>query len=173
MGVVMLFVVFGAVFFAVTDKRTGDPAATSTPRDGARVYKENIALFAVGERMYSLEVADTDAKRIAGLSGRANIGEHDGMLFIFPTSARHGIWMKDMHFAIDILWLNGDFRVVHTAARVGPETYPTVFRPARPARFVIELPAGTIDELRIERGDILDLRLSNKFEALRYERFSR
>src|SRR3989344_4329125 len=58
----------------------------------------------VGETTVMAEVADTLALQTRGLSGRTSLGEGEGMLFIFDQEGTHGIWMKDMHFAIDIVW---------------------------------------------------------------------
>ncbi|MFW0870852.1 MAG: DUF192 domain-containing protein [Patescibacteria group bacterium] len=95
---------------------------------------------------YTLEVAHTRNARIQGLSGREHLASQQGMLFIFPENGYHGIWMKDMHFPIDIIWLSADWVVVDTARNISPESYKdhTTFTPSQEARYVIELPAGSI-----------------------------
>lgn len=90
----------------------------------------------------SLEVADTDAERVKGLSDRPSLPDDCGLLFVYGQASRHGIWMKDMHFPIDIVWLDEDKKIVHLLEHVQPETYPDVFQPSAPARYIIELNAG-------------------------------
>lgn len=68
----------------------------------SRAY-ETAEVFVNG-RAVSVLLADTELKRIRGLSRRKTIGA-DGMLFVFPREDFHGIWMKEMVFPIDILWL--------------------------------------------------------------------
>ena len=91
---------------------------------------------------YNVLVSDDFEKRVLGLSNRTNLPEGiDGMLFIFPKSDTHGIWMKDMNFNIDILWLDDNFNVVDQRLNVSPDTYPESFTPSAPALYVLELPA--------------------------------
>lgn len=94
-----------------------------------------------GDATIVVEVADSDPERVLGLSGRESLPEGSGLLFDFETKGEWGIWMKDMHFAIDIVWANPG-EVVTVAHDVSPSTYPQVFTPAQPVRYVLELPAG-------------------------------
>lgn len=98
----------------------------------------------VGETSVQVEVADAEGARKRGLSGRDLLGENEGMLFVFGRDEAWGIWMKDMRFAIDIVWLSSESAVLSIAPDVSPETYPKVFYPSTPARYVLELPAGFV-----------------------------
>ena len=88
------------------------------------------------------EVVSTDASRQKGLSGRSELAPGTAMLFVFDTDGMWGFWMKDMSFAIDIVWVAPDGTVVGVAPSAAPDTYPHIFYPAALARFVLELPAG-------------------------------
>lgn len=105
----------------------------------------------------TLEVVETPEARQRGLSGRTTLPGGEGMLFIFPTDERHGFWMPDMHFSIDIIWFNTEMRAVHIAEQVSPESYPTIYTPDEPARYVLEVPAGWVAEHGIAEGDTLVL----------------
>jgi uncharacterized membrane protein (UPF0127 family) len=112
---------------------------------GFMLDKQPLKVNAVIEgENYILEVVDTAAKREQGLSNRPILEENTGMLFLFEQSDYHGIWMKDMNFAIDILWLTRENQVIHIMNSVQPDTYPEVFLPPKKAQKIIELPAGTI-----------------------------
>lgn len=87
--------------------------------------------------------ANTPYLRVLGLSGRETLAPYDGMLLSFSTPGRHGIWMPDMYFALDILWLSDEGTIVHLEQNITPDTYPTVFKPPLPVMSVLELPAGT------------------------------
>jgi len=65
------------------------------------------------------------------------------MLFVFENPGIHGIWMKDMKFPIDIIWLDKDMSVISKELNVSPDTYPQVFYPSREAYYVLEVKAGT------------------------------
>ena len=43
-----------------------------------------------------VDVADTKELRALGLSGRTELGDYQGMLFIMDTQEIHPFWMKDM-----------------------------------------------------------------------------
>ena len=109
-------------------------------------------IFVINDKTLRVEVAKTEKERIQGLSGK-NIIPRDGMFFIFDTDARHGIWMKDMHFAIDILWLGEDFQVIDLRENIFPNTYPEIFVPESPARYVLEIPSGILHRFGVQKGD--------------------
>jgi len=75
------------------------------------------------------------------------------MLFIFDNESLHGIWMKDMNFAIDILWIDEGYKVVDIKKDAKPESYPEVFIPEVPSKYVLEVNAGFLEENDIEIGD--------------------
>jgi len=104
-----------------------------------------------------VSVANTLEARRMGLSGRNELGKHDGMLFVFDTAARYGFWMKDMRFPIDILWLSDDGKVLEMRENVRPATYPEVFTSNVPARYVLELPAWFVRDNNVAIGDIVKL----------------
>jgi uncharacterized membrane protein (UPF0127 family) len=60
--------------------------------------------------------------------------------------------MKDMKFALDMIWLDESKKVVTVKANVTPDTYPGSFCPDGPAQFVIEVPAGTAAGYKFEPG---------------------
>lgn len=68
-----------------------------------------------------------------------------------------GFWMKDMKFPIDMLWLDNQYRVVSSEENVSPDTYPKVFFPSAPSRYVIELSAGIISTLPLGPGDRVEV----------------
>ena len=96
----------------------------------------------IGGVSVAVDVADTEVLREQGLSGRSDLPSGKGMLFVFESDGLWGIWMKDMQFPIDIVWAGADGKVITVADNVAPETYPKVFSPSAPARYVLELPAG-------------------------------
>ena len=89
-----------------------------------------------------IEYATTPEAREQGLGGRTEIPEDYGMLFVFPKDDRYGFWMKDMLVPIDIFWLDSKGQVISIASDVATSTYPNVFYPTEPARYVLETVAG-------------------------------
>ncbi len=103
------------------------------------------------------EIADTPQKRQRGLSGRTEIPDEYGMLFVFDTPERQGFWMKDMYVPIDIIWLSDRGEILGIEKSVAPETYPNVFYSPQPVRFVLETRAGFADARGWQVGDSIYL----------------
>ncbi len=104
----------------------------------------------------SLEIADTAFLRTRGLSGHQPLASNEGMLFVFPEDDLYEIWMKDMLFSIDIIWLDSEYRIVDVKERASPESYPEVFTPSVPARYVLELSLGFFKLHGLKKGDRLE-----------------
>ena len=105
---------------------------------------------------YELMLSDTPQLRSQGLSGQQDLGESEGMLFVFDDDGLHGFWMKDMNFAIDIIWIDKNYRVVSIEPRVSPSSFPNVYQPTAPARYVIEITSGHADAIGLKPGDIVN-----------------
>lgn len=105
----------------------------------------------------NIEVADTPEKRVQGLSGRTVVEDDYGMLFVFDIDSQAGFWMKDMHVPIDIMWIANDGTIVHIEHSLSPDTYPEIFTPPYPARYVLETRAGYARNHEWHHGTKLDL----------------
>ncbi|MSR73269.1 DUF192 domain-containing protein [Candidatus Parcubacteria bacterium] len=103
----------------------------------------------------NIEVADTYAKRVLGLSRRTSLAENTGLLFIWTEPKDVGIWMKDMNFPIDIVWIDASGKIIDIKQAVSPDTFPTVFYPRTPALYVLELNAGFTEKHNIKIGDMV------------------
>ena len=114
-------------------------------------------LVRIGSGVYQVSVANTEAERMQGLSGVKELPKNGGLLMSFPEDSQWGIWMKDMYIPLDIIWLNGEKKVVYLVANASPELSTTkIFAPKDPARYVIELPAGSIQKAGIRKGMIAE-----------------
>ena len=109
----------------------------------------------LGGRLFSVEIADTPALQQKGLSGHAPLNDREGMLFVFSRPDRYGFWMKDMLFPLDIIWIGSDWRITHIEHSLATSTYPAVFYPEAPSRYVLEISSGLSDTLGLKTGDIV------------------
>ncbi len=100
-----------------------------------------------------VDVADTEEEIVRGLSGRESLGPQQGLLFRFPRPGYWEFWMKDMLFPIDIVWLDGNLRVIDIKHDAQPSSYPESFRPIAPASLVIEVNAGFTEIYGIKIGE--------------------
>lgn len=99
-----------------------------------------------------VEIAETQQARAKGLSGRDDLEDGRGMLFVFDEPDLYSMHMQDMNFSIDIIWLDEDRRVVDIISDVNPDTYPQTFSPRSAANYVLEVPAGFSEEYDLVRG---------------------
>lgn len=112
----------------------------------------------VGAAAFRVAVADADDERRRGLSDVPTMGSSEGLYFVYPAPRLLSFWMKDMRFAIDILWIDKHHRIVHIAENVVPETFPTIFSGPQPAQYALEINAGRAREAGIAIGDRVLLR---------------
>ncbi len=109
----------------------------------------------LGQACITLERADTPAARSRGLSGRANLAADRAMLFVHDRPVRECFWMKDMHFALDMVWLDATRHIFKVEENVSPDTYPRSFCPDQGAQYVLELPAGSVRRHGLAHGQQL------------------
>lgn len=100
-----------------------------------------------------LEKATTPAEWEQGLSDRKSMPSQNGMLFIFDRSSQQCMWMKDMKFSLDIVWLNDKKKIIRIARDLSPNTYPTSYC-AEDTRYVIEVNRGVAAKWKL--GQTLD-----------------
>lgn len=129
---------------------------TSPPPAEFMVQQEQTAEF--GGVSLRIEYATTSAAREKGLGGRESIPDDYGMVFVFPEDGLYGFWMKDALVPLDIFWLDAQGQVVTIAPEVAPGTYPHVFYPTAPARYVLETVTGFARSHHIEIGAPLVLK---------------
>ena len=130
-------------------------AAFNTAAGGSRFHTQKYAV--IGDSVIELEIVTSAGDRARGLSGRSNLPNNTGMWFVFNSDDYHGIWMKDMNFSIDIIWVDSFMKIVHIEENVSPDTYPHVFKPNITSRYVLEVPAGYVQRSGIKISDQIDL----------------
>jgi uncharacterized membrane protein (UPF0127 family) len=107
----------------------------------------------------TLEVVETSADRARGLMHRESLPQEFGMLFEFGYDARHSIWMKNMRFPIDIIWLAKDGRVTDVLENAPPcesDPCPT-YLPREKSRYVLETNAGYARAHNTREGEKITL----------------
>lgn len=104
------------------------------------------------------ELATSTNQQIIGLSGRPKLPTNQVMLFVYPRADYYGLWMKEMNFPIDVIWLNKQQQIIDQRENLEPETWPEIFRPRLPASLVLELPAGSIQKYQTTIGQKLKIK---------------
>ena len=86
-----------------------------------------------------ITIANNDASREQGLSDTISLPAGSGMLFVFDTASKYGFWMKDMKYDLDLVWIDADLKIVDITADVAADSYPKIFYPSQPVRYVLEV----------------------------------
>lgn len=137
----------GAGFVAAARAQEAQPMVL--PVDPAPLRVE----AASGEVSFSIEVADDDRERSAGLMFRTEMKDDHGMLFVFERTRRLSFWMKNTPMPLDLMFIGSDGRIVGI---LNGEPYSLApIGPGAPAQFVLELKAGTADKAGIADGDLV------------------
>lgn len=106
---------------------------------------------------FTAELATNEAAREHGLMMRTSLAPNHGMLFVFPDTAPRGFWMKNTLIPLDILYFDADRKLVSAQLDVPPcKADPCPIYPSTgPARYVLELAAGTARRIGVRDGDTL------------------
>lgn len=87
-----------------------------------------------------------------GLMFRKTLGEDQCLLIDLHKDTNAAIHMFFVNFPIDVVWLNNEKRVVDVAKDIKPNT--PYKAPSKFARYILELPEGTLDNKSISVGDL-------------------
>lgn len=123
---------------------------SSYPGEGSNrvCFKDDLCLEA--------EVVSSSQEISRGLMYREGLDEGKAMLFVFTSDARHGFWMKNMKFPIDMLWISADGEVVHIERSVPPcrEDPCPGYASSEKAKYVLETRANFTLENGIDVGSM-------------------
>lgn len=108
-----------------------------------------------------IEIADDDYQRATGLMYRKEMKDDRGMLFIFPLDGPRSFYMKNTYIPLDIIYYSKDSTMVsaqENAATLNETSLPS----EGPAKYVLELNAGKVQEWNIEKGDKFSFRKTDQ-----------
>ncbi|MFH1662222.1 MAG: DUF192 domain-containing protein [Candidatus Falkowbacteria bacterium] len=107
-----------------------------------------------------VEIADTDELRYNGLSNREELCDNCGMLFSWNDKKERIFVMRNMNFALDIIFIDDD-EIVEISKNAFPEgkDYVMQYKSGEPVNYVLEVNAGFCDEYDIEVGDGVEINL--------------
>ena len=111
-----------------------------------------------------VQIADTDLLRTQGLMFQEELPSDQGMLFVFEGEERRSIWMLNMQFSLDILWLDIEGNILHIEKNVPPcktaletASCPSYKGDNKLAKYVLEVTSGFVDEFNITENSKLEI----------------
>ena len=104
---------------------------------------------------FLVEVVDTPETITKGLSGRRVLPQRQGMLFVFPKTEVHSMWMPNMYFPLDFVWMDDQKKIVKIEENVSPcsgTNNCTSYSSLYPTKYAIELNAFDASRIGLSVG---------------------
>lgn len=111
-----------------------------------------------------VQIADTKPLQTRGLMFQEKLPYDQGMLFIFEDQGIRSMWMLNMQFSLDVIWIDAQGNVVHIEKDTQPcksalETMTCTFTNGNgeEAKYVLEVTAGFVDKFGITENSKLEI----------------
>ncbi|MFT7628109.1 MAG: uncharacterized membrane protein (UPF0127 family) [Ulvibacter sp.] len=103
----------------------------------------------------NIEIADDEYQTQTGLMYRKSMKDDQAMLFIFEDEIPRAFYMKNTQFALDIIFIDSDRKVVNIHKDANPLDH-TSLPSEGPAQYVLEVNAGLSNTWTLESGDFVE-----------------
>jgi hypothetical protein len=114
-----------------------------------------LVTFAGSDAALAVEVADTDAERQRGLSGRSSLPADTGMVFVRDDPVDATFWMKDTLIPLSVAFIGDGGRILAIAEMTPCEANPCpTYGAPGPFSLAVEAPAGWFAANDIAVGDV-------------------
>ena len=102
------------------------------------------------------ELAQTEQEKETGLMYRAVLPE--GMFFVFNKEDKYSLWMQNVYYDLDAIWISQDLKVVYIQ-KMGPckSIECPVYSPSTGAKYILEAPGGFTARNNIKIGSSLKI----------------
>ena len=111
-----------------------------------------------------VQIADTDPRRARGLMFQEQLPLDEGMLLVFDDANKRSIWMLNMQFPLDVIWIDDNNKVVFIEKNIPPcktaletVTCPSYKGGNKDAQYVLEVTAGFVDTFKITTESTLEI----------------
>ena len=107
-----------------------------------------------------IDISNDPSEHNRGLMFRKNMEWNNGMLFVYEHDANLSFWMKNTYIPLDMIFIGKDLRIVDIKENVQPclqQDYCPSYPSKQPAKYVLEVNAGFVQQNKINLGDKLDL----------------
>ncbi len=129
-------------------------APSAKPVTGAAQPRlETIKLY-LGAAELTVEVADENLERQAGMMHRTTMPKNEGMLFVFPRPHQTGFWMKNTTVPLSIAYIDRASRVIEIYDLHPLNTQPVESRSTR-VQYALEVNQGWFAKNGIQPGTVI------------------
>jgi uncharacterized protein len=103
---------------------------------------------------FKVEMATTLIEQAVGLMFRPNLADGQGMLFVWSAPREVAMYMRNMRFPLDMIFIDEQFRIAHIQQNTQPGSLTPIHSQGK-AILTLEVRAGTVAKLGIDKGDTL------------------
>ena len=145
---------------AAQDVSAALPVAVEARVGSTREAKLALGRVSVRDRAspaaWQVEIAERPGDISHGLMFRRTLDSDRGMIFLMPKDNDWAFYMRNTYVALDMVFIDRNWRVVGVAANTRPLT-ETHHQSGRPCRYVLELAAHQARKTGIVVGTRLEL----------------
>lgn len=117
----------------------------------------------INDKLLTVEVADTDYDRQRWLMFRNEKLELDsGLLLIYDNPDLYSIWLLNIQYPLDLLWLDKNGNIVYMKSNAQPcdnilDSSKCTFKNTKPAKFILASSSGFIQHNNITESTKLEI----------------
>lgn len=108
--------------------------------------QKSLELVYLDAKPILVELAQTGESQRTGLSDRKQLANGHGMLFAFGEPSAACMWMKDMHFDLDVYWYTATGHLISGYEDVQPDSFPRLYCPEVLANYMLEVNSGEFEK---------------------------
>jgi uncharacterized membrane protein (UPF0127 family) len=129
-----------------TPSTTTSPTTISAPQIPSELGDFEVGFVTLDDEPWFVAIADTRDLRSSGLMFVTDLGDLDGMLFVFDTPSSGSFWMKNTLIPLDIAFFRGDGTLVAVLEMepCGDQDPCPTYGPGADYRYALEAPAGAL-----------------------------
>ena len=111
------------------------------------------------EDCITIELMNTPFSREKGLMNRPSLEEDTGALFVYDEFEIQGMWMQNMVFPLDIIWMNNTGHITGIVEEAPPCSVKPckVYYSPGPVGYAVEVNAGYSKKHNLSVGDNVEL----------------
>ena len=117
---------------------------------GSACAQMPVTTLSAGIHLIRAEVAFTSESRAQGLMFRRALGPSEGMLFVFPQSDVHCMWMRNTLIPLSVAFLDEQGRIINVEEML-PQTEDNHCA-AKQAKYALEMSAGWFKSKGLDAG---------------------
>ena len=143
---ILLFL--GILFFTgCLPEKSSEKTEISFAKESIRILRRDQSAI-----VFTVEIADTNAKRERGFMYRTDIRDDEGMLFLFPVNRKASMWMANTPESLDMLFVDEYGRITEIVENAVPFSRDLI-QSRESVKAVLELKGGAAKRSGIAPGD--------------------